>query len=422
MENYGAREGSVHFASLLQAGKNILAAWAHPLWGGLLAGVIYALAALKHGSLFGISEFPYYAYLADAFLHGQLALRLTPPTFHDLVFFAGQIYLYWPPLPAVLMMPLVAIFGVNFSDIALTVLVGALNIALVAVLLREANRRGMTALSPAQRGALVLFAAFGTVLFVLAPRGRVWFTGQLIGNLFVLLAYIAALRWQGWKAFFFTGLALGAALLTRNTLVFTGIWPAYFLIKEHWQPARLKRLSGLALAGLGPVMAALVLLVAYNWARFGNPVDFGLDYHRMSLHFAAEYQQYGAFSLHYLPTNFYYNYLYYPFPINLERSFQGGSLFLLSPLFFAAVWAFTYPRQRLSAAFLLLTIIALNLPILLLMGTGWVTFGPRYTLDFIVPLLLLTATGLPRWPGLVSGLAIFISVAHYLFGALVDLP
>lgn len=56
------------------------------------------------------------------------------------------------------------------------------------------------------------------------------------------------------------------------------------------------------------------------------------------------------------------------------------------------------------------------------MGTGWVTFGPRYTLDFFIPMLLLTAMGVPRWPGWASGLAIFVSLVHYLFGALVKLP
>ena len=30
---------------------------------------------------------------------------------------------------------------------------------------------------------------------------------------------------------------------------------------------------------------------------------------------------------------------------------------------------------------------------LLLMGTGWMQFGPRYTLDITVPLLMATAIG-----------------------------
>jgi hypothetical protein len=51
------------------------------------------------------------------------------------------------------------------------------------------------------------------------------------------------------------------------------------------------------------------------------------------------------------------------------------------------------------------------------MGTGWRQFGPRYTLDFTVPLLLLTAQGIRRWPLWVLGLHTLITVLHYLIGA-----
>ena len=50
------------------------------------------------------------------------------------------------------------------------------------------------------------------------------------------------------------------------------------------------------------------------------------------------------------------------------------------------------------------------------MGTGWVQFGPRYTLDFTIPLLLLTAVGLRRWPINVITLLLLISILHYILG------
>jgi hypothetical protein len=52
------------------------------------------------------------------------------------------------------------------------------------------------------------------------------------------------------------------------------------------------------------------------------------------------------------------------------------------------------------------------------MGTGWVQFGPRYTLDFTVPLLLLTAIGLRRWPINVIMLLLLISIMHYILGTM----
>src|ERR1041384_8757675 len=99
-----------------------------PLWAGLVALLVYTLFAMLHGSIWVASQFPYYNYLADALLHGQLYLRLNPPTTHDLSPFQGHLYLYWPPVPAILLMPFVAIFGVQFSDILFTLGVAALNV------------------------------------------------------------------------------------------------------------------------------------------------------------------------------------------------------------------------------------------------------------------------------------------------------
>jgi hypothetical protein len=51
------------------------------------------------------------------------------------------------------------------------------------------------------------------------------------------------------------------------------------------------------------------------------------------------------------------------------------------------------------------------------MGTGWVTYGPRYLLDLMVPILVLAAIGLRRWPlWLVFGLTV-LSCASYIIGS-----
>ena len=92
-----------------------------PLVASLSAFVIYlALAALRQ-SPFGVTQTAYFNYLADSFLHGQLHLRLLPPTLHDLSFFHGRYYLYWPPMPAVVLTPFVAVFGGHVSAIGFTI-------------------------------------------------------------------------------------------------------------------------------------------------------------------------------------------------------------------------------------------------------------------------------------------------------------
>ncbi len=260
---------------------------------------------------------------------------------------------------------------------------------------------------------LVLLFAFGTVNLTLAPFGRVWFTGQEVGFLCVACAYLATLTFDGWSAFAFTGLALAAALLTRNHLVFAGVWPAYYLLNRYrFERHRLVRYM---VVGLMPVVLAIAFIGLYNYLRFGNMFDNGLAYHDMVREFRSDYEHFGAFSLHYVPTNFFYQYVAYPLPLR-DSSYQGGSLFLLSPVFFGVFWAFTEKRSRLSALVLVVTIVLVAIPILLLMGTGWVQYGPRYTLDFTVPLLLLTALGIRRWSIWLVTLLISVSIGHYLIG------
>lgn len=389
---------------------------------GSLAFLVYAgfsayYSRLHWGdfSLFHVSKHAYFNYLADAFVHGQLHLRVIPEITHDLVLAHHRFYLYWPPFPAVLLMPFVAIFGVTFSDVFFTLVIGAVNVSLTAVLFTRLRELHMVELPDFHHWMLVICFAFGTVHLTMAPLGRVWFTSQLLGYLFVLAAFLAAVSVEDRRAFLITGLAVSAAVATRNHLVFLGLWPAYHLLEKYRDRDR-KWLAGSVAIGLAPLLATLASLAAYNFARFGSVTEMGLDLHQMAGAFSSEYQLYGAFHVHYLPLNFHYQYLFYPFPMSAESA-MGGSLFLLTPLFFGALFAFRIP-VKLSRLVLAISILLTATPILLLMGTGWVQFGPRYTLDFMVPLLMLTALGIRGWPRWVIGLMVLISIVHYVLGTL----
>jgi hypothetical protein len=401
------------------ARRGALAGWSwrllaladRPLVAAGVALVVYAAFALWHGDPHGRSPFPYYGYLADAFLHGQTNLRLQPPDTHDLSVFQGKLYLYWFPFPALLFLPFVALWGVGFSDVAFTVALGAVNVALVAVLLRAAVASRWIRLDRVRRGVLVSCFALGTVHLTVAPFGRVWFTGQVVGFAALALGYLAALRLRGVPGALAAGVALSAALATRSHLLLAGLWPAWALLSKERTPAR--RLLVLA-SGLAPVLAALALLGLYDQVRFGSPLETGIRFHRMGTVFVEDFARYGAFSLHYLPRNFFYEFLTYPLVPGLE-SLQGGGLFWMTPVFLAVFWARRgAPGSRRA---LVLSCVLTAIPILVVMGTGFVQWGPRYTLDFTVPLLLLTAMGLSRWPPRRIAVALGLSLAIYLSGA-----
>jgi hypothetical protein len=137
----------------------------------------------------------------------------------------------------------------------------------------------------------------------------------------------------------------------------------------------------------------------------------------MSEIFVEDYQEYGAFHLHYLPTNFFYQYVRYPLPYTVE-TVMGGSLFLLSPVFFYIIPGIVRRYRNVDTWMLLASILATSIPILLLMGTGWIQFGPRYTLDFTVPLLLLTAQGVQFASKRILPVLVIISIVQYFIGTL----
>ncbi len=393
---------------------SFLEAWETPLFAACMAITVYSLFALLEGPLWRETKGNYFSYLADAFLHGQLYLRSIPPSVHDLVYFHGNYYLYWPAFPAVFLIPLVLIFGIHISDVLVVLILSGASVGVVAQVLRAANQAGVAPLDRSRRGLLVLFFALGTVILPLAPFGTVWSLSQLLVFLLIGLAYMSALSLMGWKAFFFTGLFLALATLTRSHTIFIGIWPAYYLLKKHW-PDGLGKILAYSVTGGIPVIFAIGLTLLYNYGRFGDVTQVGYDYHNMADIFVENYKLYGPFNLFYLPTNLYYQYIYYPFPWRKD-SFMGGSLFLLSPILFSIFPVFFKKFKQPSVLFLSMSIFLVNIPILLLMGTGWVQFGPRYTLDFTLPLLLLVAMGIKDWRLSILQLLVAISCFQYFLG------
>ena len=111
----------------------------------IITGVIYWLSA----RLFGRTSSPNVAYfndLADAFLRGRLYLS-HPPATYDLTQYQGRWYVPFPPLPALLMLPSVAVLGVSgVNTILFGAIIGATNVAVAFLLLESLSHRGWTSL------------------------------------------------------------------------------------------------------------------------------------------------------------------------------------------------------------------------------------------------------------------------------------
>lgn len=81
-----------------------------------------------------------------------------------------QSQVYWPPFPALVVMPLVAIFGIGVSDVIYTAVFTALSIALLAKLLQLLDYTGVAPLSIERRAIIVATMSFGSVLLIRAGR------------------------------------------------------------------------------------------------------------------------------------------------------------------------------------------------------------------------------------------------------------
>src|SRR5512143_479686 len=98
-----------------------------------LAFIAYAVSAQVWAH--PVSLAPHYVYLAQSLLHGHTDLIQLPPVTYDLLHFNGQWFVAGSPMPSILMLPFVAIFGVGFSDVLFSVVLGAIDVALVYMLL-----------------------------------------------------------------------------------------------------------------------------------------------------------------------------------------------------------------------------------------------------------------------------------------------
>ena len=189
--------------------------WRRPLVLFLVSLGLFA--AFSDGKLLHQSQAPQFIYQAMAFLHGQTALTVQPPNLNDWARANGQWYMSFPPFPAVLMTPFVALWGFQFNDVSFTVFFAALNVALLFLLLRQFSNAGDSARTEQENTILALLFAFGTLNFYCSIRGEVWFTAEVLGVTLTCLYVLAAHRARHPAL---AGLAFGCAAITRTPLMF----------------------------------------------------------------------------------------------------------------------------------------------------------------------------------------------------------
>ncbi|HEX2922864.1 MAG TPA: hypothetical protein VHS28_02405, partial [Chloroflexota bacterium] len=364
---------------------------------------------------------PHFLYLAAAFLHGQLSLSVVPGEPTDLLLYQGRYFVYYPPLPALLLMPFVALFGPGMSDAAVTVALGALNVSLVSLLLSSLDRSGLVSLAADKRAWLTAFFALGTTHTTVAPHAHAASMALLTGFAAMCAAYVVALRLSGSSGALVSGSLVAAAFLCRNTLILPGLWVAWHLLRGESYRGK-GALVRTALCGVAPMMGAVGIMGVYDYLRFGSPWDLGLVYSVWNSLLEPDVKQFGPFSLRYISGNLYYTFANIPYLSLLREGsgvnfWMGGSLFLMSPLFLWAGQGVRNLGRREGVAIASSWLLGM-LPILTWVSTGWVQFGPRLTLDTTVPLMVATAAGVSRLSTQTTARLSMIAMVMYLPGSL----
>ncbi|MFO0553298.1 MAG: hypothetical protein U0271_33250 [Polyangiaceae bacterium] len=393
------------------------------------AAIVYAvclalyLFAAPRELLTTHTSYNHFSLLARAWLDGRLDLGGPPPAYtqnNDFAAFDHKIYVSFPPFPAVLLLPFVALAGSPDSvrDGLVFLLLAPLGPALAFVAL---HRLSQTKLSPRtflENVALALLLGLGTVLFSTAVQGTVWFAAHVIG-LALLAGYVAASVRATYPVL--AGLALGLALATRTTLVFAAPFFLFELYATHKDDD--PRKIALAFARFAAPLAFIGALLAWhNRVRFGSAFEFGHNYLP-----EPQIKKWGLFSIHYLGRNLGAMLASTPFfgpgpaalgPTRFRISQHGLALWITSPFLVLALFPRARPpRARATYLGLVISSVLVAAPVLLYHNTGRVQFGYRFSNDFAVLLVALIAMGRRKLGYTFKALATWSLIVN-LFGAM----
>lgn len=329
-------------------------------------------------------------------------------------------YVSFPPFPAVVMLPFVAATGLSFNDVVFTVVWAAANPMLLFLLLESLRKRGHSTRTPTQNLWLTIAFGVGSVLFYSSVIGQVWYTAHVVG---VTCAIVYA--WAAVDAArpALAGLALGLGFATRTPMLFmvplflleavraTGGWAR---LRGEKRPSR--ELVGKLVRFALPAAAIVAVLLLHNYLRFQQWGEFGHKY--LNIVWQDRIQRFGLFNYHFLSRNLSAALTLLPRILPTEPyvkvSVHGMSLLVTSPFL---VYLLRPAQRHALAPALWLTVLFTALPSLLYQNSGYVQFGYRFSLDYMVFFVMLLALGGRRitvvWKALIA-----IAIAVNLFGAL----
>jgi 4-amino-4-deoxy-L-arabinose transferase-like glycosyltransferase len=360
-----------------------------------------------------------YIQFAQSLLNGNLNL---PETVNngDLCFFNGKLYLPYPPLPSLILIPFVLLFDASHVN---TVAVATAMSCVCLYLLYNIFIK--LKIDKELIPWLILAVFFGTGFwFALFTTHHVYAFAHITSFLFQLLIISEILSKRRW---WLIGIFVGCTFLSRQfTLFYLLFVLGYMLFLSKKDKVKITWKNVLSLIASLSFFIALYLL--YNYARFGNAFDSGYNYVIFIGVLKERVHQYGVFNTRYFLFNL-YCVLIKGFNIQFagktylsvrDMDLWGTSLFAASPFFIASFKA-TWPKVLKISVWA--TMIVILVGQLFYHNNGYEQVNTsRFTLDFLPLLIVLTALGatrLPSWlfKGMITyavGLNVISFIIHLL--------
>lgn len=390
--------------------------WREPqLWQGAW---ILLLAWLGMTMILGFDIFDHsprdsFTLMAMAWRKGLLHLEQDYPWL-ELAIYNGNYYVSFPSVPALVMLPLTFLFGENTPNTILTgcYLMGSY---IAGYHLCRNFRRQSDSLF------LALFLTMGCNMLYLSLVGDVWNQGQLLcfflTTMFAMGISSPSPGQWGW-GLFCLALSVGCRPFQAAYVPF-GLWMLYQNLQSRQRTGFWKTIARGIPYVIAPAVVALAL-AWYNWARFGNPIEFGHNY--LPEHTRNPDQP--QLGLKYIWGNI-QNLLRLPyfegnrleFPL-----FSGFAFWMANPIYVTAgicVVAKLWNRKWDTGDTLLGIGLLIGITMLLMHKTfgGW-QFGARYLCDPIPMLMLLELRGRKKRRNWETAIGSF-AMAFNAYGAIV---
>lgn len=332
-----------------------------------------------------------YILQAQSWLEGRLDLGQNY-SYLEIAIFDGKYYISFPPFPSYLMLPFVFL-GWDTCDGFIAFMSA---VAAGAYAYKILEHFGI------EKDRAVFFALFLTIgsnwLFT-AQVAWVWFIAQNMAFTLSLMAIYYALKGKAGISLFVWACAVGCRPF--NALYIPVL--LYILYMQHMDENPDDKLKDVIRKRWKAVIPMAVIAISYmvlNYARFGNPIEFGHNY-------LPEFTdaEDGQFNLSYMPENIQ---ALFRFPkISFSeaweyQAFNGTCMFLVSPIFIScAVYGVRYllkadKSRRILMLIILVMIIAEIAVITAHKTMGGSQFGNRYTNDVLPMAFLGLAVSLPK--------------------------